>query len=65
MQLLLVFAKEYRDNPSNTNYRLLYSCLCGISRVVENVHWTTDVIVGAALGYLSGRLVVNNYHRVR
>jgi len=37
--------------------------LIGISRVTENKHWTTDVIVGAAVGFLSGKNVVNNYHR--
>jgi membrane-associated phospholipid phosphatase len=58
-----VFAKEYRDNPVIPIIAYSMATLVGISRVVENVHWTTDVVVGAALGYLSGRLVVNNYHR--
>jgi membrane-associated phospholipid phosphatase len=35
----------------------------GISRITQNAHWTTDVIAGAALGYISGKQVVNNYHR--
>ena len=37
--------------------------MIGISRITENKHWTTDVVVGAALGYLSGRQVSRNYHR--
>lgn len=58
-----VFAMEYR------NYRyvpiLAYSAatLIGLSRLTENAHWASDVLVGAALGYLCGRQVVNNYHR--
>ena len=30
----------------------------GLSRVQENKHWLSDVVGGAALGYLSGRAVV-------
>jgi membrane-associated phospholipid phosphatase len=37
--------------------------LIGLSRISENKHWISDVFAGAAIGYLSGRLVVNNYHR--
>ena len=58
-----VFAKEYYNQPLIPIIAYSMATLVGISRVVENVHWTTDVVVGAALGYLSGRLVVNNYHR--
>ena len=35
----------------------------GLSRIVQNQHWISDVLVGAALGFLTGRQVVNNYHR--
>jgi len=34
-----------------------------LSRITENKHWASDVFVGAVLGYLCGRQVVNNYHR--
>jgi membrane-associated phospholipid phosphatase len=34
-----------------------------LSRITENKHWASDVLVGAALGYLTGKQVVNNYHR--
>ncbi len=37
--------------------------LIGVSRITENKHWVTDVVVGAALGYLTGKHVDNNYHR--
>jgi membrane-associated phospholipid phosphatase len=34
-----------------------------LSRITENKHWITDVFAGAALGFFTGKLVVNNYHR--
>ena len=37
--------------------------LIGLSRITENKHWSTDILVGAALGFLTGKEVVNNYHR--
>ncbi len=58
-----VFASEYKDKPAIPIIAYSIASLIGISRVTENVHWTTDVVVGAALGYLTGKNVVNNYHR--
>jgi membrane-associated phospholipid phosphatase len=58
-----VFAMEYRE------YRLVpiiaygAATAIGLSRIVQNQHWASDVLVGAALGFLTGRQVVNNYHR--
>ncbi|HJW16773.1 MAG TPA: phosphatase PAP2 family protein [Flavisolibacter sp.] len=58
-----VFAMEYRNKPWVPVLAYSAASLIGISRITENRHWATDVLVGAALGYLSGRQVVNNYHR--
>lgn len=58
-----VFAKEYSDRPLVPIIAYSAASLIGISRITENKHWLTDVLVGAALGVLSGRQVVNNYHR--
>lgn len=58
-----VYAMEYRDIPIIPIISYSAATLIGISRVTENRHWATDVLVGAALGYLTGRQVVNNYHR--
>jgi membrane-associated phospholipid phosphatase len=58
-----VFAMEYRNKPWVPFLAYSTASLIGISRITENRHWATDVLVGAALGYLSGRQVVNNYHR--
>ncbi|HUS03127.1 MAG TPA: phosphatase PAP2 family protein [Chitinophagaceae bacterium] len=59
-----VFAKEYQNTLAIPIIAYSAATLVGISRVVENAHWATDVLAGAALGYLSGRLIVNNYHRL-
>ncbi len=58
-----VFAKEYKNTPWVPVVAYSAASLVGLSRITENKHWTTDVIVGATLGYLTGRQVVNNYHR--
>lgn len=58
-----VFASEYKDKPLVPIIAYTAASLIGVSRITENKHWTTDVFVGAALGYLSGKQVVNNYHR--
>ena len=58
-----VFATEYKDKPWVPIISYTTASLVGVSRITENKHWTTDVVVGAALGYLTGKLVENNYHR--
>jgi membrane-associated phospholipid phosphatase len=58
-----VFAMEYRDRPVVPIIAYSVASLIGLSRITENEHWASDVFAGAALGYLCGKLVVNNYHR--
>lgn len=58
-----VYALEYKDRPLVGILSYSAATLIGISRITENKHWATDVLTGAALGYLTGRQVVNNYHR--
>jgi len=58
-----VFAMEYKDRPLVRIIAYSAATLIGLSRITENKHWTTDVVAGAALGYFTGRHVVNNYHR--
>jgi membrane-associated phospholipid phosphatase len=58
-----VFAMEYKDTKFVPIVAYSAATLIGLSRLTENAHWFSDVIVGAALGYLCGRQVVNNYHR--
>jgi membrane-associated phospholipid phosphatase len=58
-----VFALEYRDQPLIPIIAYSAATLIGLSRITENKHWFTDVLAGAMFGYLTGRHVVNNYHR--
>lgn len=58
-----VFAMEYRHRPLIPIISYSAATLIGLSRITENRHWATDILAGAALGYLTGRQVVNNYHR--
>lgn len=58
-----VFASEYRDKPVIPIIAYTAASLIGISRITENKHWATDVLAGAAVGFLAGKQVVNNYHR--
>jgi membrane-associated phospholipid phosphatase len=58
-----VYAMEYKDKPLVPILAYSAATLIGLSRLTENKHWATDVLTGAAIGYLTGRLVVNNYHR--
>lgn len=58
-----VYAMEYKHRPWIPIFAYSAATLIGVSRITENRHWATDVLAGAALGFLSGRLVVNNYHR--
>jgi membrane-associated phospholipid phosphatase len=58
-----VFALEYKDKPIVPIIAYSAATMIGLSRIIQNAHWSTDVLVGAALGFLSGKEVVNNYHR--
>jgi membrane-associated phospholipid phosphatase len=58
-----VYAMEYKDKPLIPILSYTAATLIGLSRMTENQHWPIDVMAGAMLGYLSGRQVVNNYHR--
>jgi membrane-associated PAP2 superfamily phosphatase len=58
-----VFAMEYKNIPIVPIIAYSAATSIGLSRIIQNQHWISDVLVGAALGFLSGRQVVNNYHR--
>ena len=60
-----VFASEYKDKPIVPVIAYTTASLISISRITQNKHWVTDVVTGAAIGYLSGKMVVKNYHRGR
>jgi len=58
-----VFAMEYKTRKWVPILSYSAATLIGLSRITENRHWLTDVVAGAALGYFTGRHVVDNYHR--
>lgn len=58
-----VYAMEYKKTIIVPIVSYAAASLVGLSRITENKHWATDVVIGATLGYLCGRQVVNNYHR--
>jgi membrane-associated phospholipid phosphatase len=53
---------EYKNKPWVPIVAYSAAGLISLSRITENRHWATDLLAGAALGYLSGRLVTNNWH---
>jgi len=58
-----VYAMEYKNVPAVPIIAYGTASLIGISRIIENRHWATDVFAGALLGWACGTQVVNNYHR--
>jgi membrane-associated phospholipid phosphatase len=58
-----VFAEEYKDNVAIPIISYSAATLVGLSRITENAHWASDVLAGVALGYVTGKLAVRNYHR--
>lgn len=58
-----VYAMEYKSTVWVPIVAYSAATLISASRITENKHWLTDVFVGAVLGYINGRHVVNNYHR--
>jgi len=58
-----VYAMEYSDRPAIKILSYGAASLIGLSRITENKHWASDVLIGGILGHLIGRQVVNNYHR--
>jgi membrane-associated phospholipid phosphatase len=58
-----VYSLEYKDKKLVPFISYGIATAIGLSRIIENKHWLTDVVAGAALGYITGQQVVNNYHR--
>jgi membrane-associated phospholipid phosphatase len=58
-----VFAMEYKNTKWVPVLSYSAASLIALSRITENKHWTTDILVGSVLGYFSGRHIVDNYHR--
>lgn len=61
-----VIAGMYKDKPAVPVVCYSLATLTGLSRMTENKHWASDVLVGAVLGYAIGRFVlkknIRNFH---
>ena len=55
-----VFASQYSDQPIVPILSYSLATTVGITRLMLNRHWTSDVFVGALIGYLSAREVMLN-----
>lgn len=59
-----IFAKQYSNKKWVPAVSYGLASMVGVTRVIENRHWASDVLAGAALGYLCGNLVMANYKRM-
>ncbi len=59
-----VFASQYSDRKMIPVICYTAATAVGISRLTEHEHWASDVFVGALIGYLSGKQVVNHFNRI-
>ena len=59
-----IFAKQYSNRKWVPVLSYGLASMVGATRIIENRHWASDVLAGAALGYLCGNLVMANYKRM-
>jgi membrane-associated phospholipid phosphatase len=61
--LATVIAENYKEHlwVPITCYGL--ATLVGLSRLIEDDHWLSDVFVGAAVGFAVGKMVVRNHNQ--
>lgn len=63
--LATVVALQYRHSGWVPVVAYTLAGSVGLSRIVLDKHWASDVFVGAAIGHFVGRLVVRNHERRR
>lgn len=57
--LATVVSGMYKDKPAIPVICYSLAVLAGLSRITENEHWASDVLVGAVIGYSIGRFIIN------
>ena len=57
-----VFATRYNDNKLVPILSYSAATLVGITRLTEHEHWASDVFVGAIIGFLCGKQVVEHFN---
>jgi membrane-associated PAP2 superfamily phosphatase len=63
--LATVVALQYRHHPWVPVVAYTLAAGVGLSRMTEDRHWASDVLVGAVIGHLVARLVVHNHDKRR
>ncbi len=61
--LATVVAMQYEDSVWVPILAYTTAAGAALSRVTEGRHWLSDCLAGSVLGYVIGRLVVNNHRR--
>jgi membrane-associated phospholipid phosphatase len=61
--LATVVAMQYRDEPWVPVLAYTVAASVGLSRMVLDRHWASDVLIGAVVGHFVSRLVVRNHRR--
>lgn len=56
-----VIATQYSDHWIVPAIAYTFATSVGLSRLTEDAHWISDVIVGGALGYTIGRFIANKH----
>ena len=59
--LATVFAEQYKDTRIVPVISYTLATGVGLSRVTEDAHWLSDVILGAAMGYGIGKFMVREH----
>ncbi len=59
-----VYAEMYKEKTWVPLLAYTSASLVGLSRITENKHWASDVLVSSALGYVCGRQIVRNFHKL-
>jgi len=52
------------DDPYLKGLFYVPAVITCVSRVYQNYHWTSDVFVGAALGYFVGNFIVDRHNKI-
>jgi membrane-associated phospholipid phosphatase len=55
-----IFANQYSGNLIVPVISYSLATLVGVARIVEDTHWVSDVFVGAVIGYLTSKEILNN-----
>ncbi len=59
----VVFAMEYESHKWVAPVAYSIATLSSLSRIHDNAHWATDVLVGSAAGYFMTRTIVKQYRK--